>query len=139
VEDIFRTIKSILDTRPIYHQKDAAIRGHVFRSFLPLVLPKRLEEQFAAARSRLKSEWGALLMNLDRLLEIENRNRARGQARHPARCRSRLPGRRRRAAAQHPGGRRRRINPLNSIRATDAHCGAKKPERGRIILKLHSF
>jgi transposase len=37
VEDIFRTTKSILDTRPIYHQKDAAIRGHVFCSFRALV------------------------------------------------------------------------------------------------------
>ena len=27
VEDIFRTTKSILDTRPIYHQTDEAIRG----------------------------------------------------------------------------------------------------------------
>jgi hypothetical protein len=41
VEDIFRTTKSILDTRPIYHQKDAAIRGHVFCSFLALVLRLR--------------------------------------------------------------------------------------------------
>jgi hypothetical protein len=29
VEDIFRTTKSILDTRPIYHQTDEAIRAHV--------------------------------------------------------------------------------------------------------------
>ena len=28
VEDIFRTTKSMLDTRPIYHQTDEAIRGH---------------------------------------------------------------------------------------------------------------
>jgi len=69
VEDIFRTTKSILDTRPIYHQKDAAIRGHVFCSFLALVLRKRLEDCLAAGR--LKSEWGALLMDLDRLQEIE--------------------------------------------------------------------
>ena len=69
VEDIFRTTKSILDTRPIYHQKDAAIRGHVFCSFLALVLRKRLEDHLTAAR--LKSEWGALLMDLDRVQEIE--------------------------------------------------------------------
>jgi hypothetical protein len=62
VENIFRTTKSILDTRPIYHQKDAAIGGHVFCSFL---LRKRLEDCLAAGR--LKSEWGALLMELDRL------------------------------------------------------------------------
>ena len=69
VEDIFRTTKSILDTRPIYHQTDAAIRGHVFCSFLALVLRKGLEDRLAAAR--LRSEWGALLMDLDRLQEIE--------------------------------------------------------------------
>jgi len=69
VEQIFRTTKSILETRPIYHQKDAAIRGHVFCSFLALVLRKRLEDRLATAR--LKPEWGALLMDLDRLQEIE--------------------------------------------------------------------
>jgi hypothetical protein len=36
---------------------------------LTLVLRKRLEDRLAAARS--KSEWGALLMDLDRLQEIE--------------------------------------------------------------------
>jgi len=69
VEDIFRTTKAILDTRPIYHQTNAAIRGHVFCSFLALVLRKALEDRLAAAR--LKPEWGALLMDLDRLQEIE--------------------------------------------------------------------
>ena len=69
VEDIFRTTKAILDTRPIYHQTDAAIRGHVFCSFLALVLRKALEDRLAAAR--LKPEWAALLMDLDRLQEIE--------------------------------------------------------------------
>jgi hypothetical protein len=69
VEDIFRTTKSILDTRPIYHQTDAAIRGHVFCSFLALLLRKRLEDCLAAART--KCEWGPLLMDLDRLQEIE--------------------------------------------------------------------
>jgi hypothetical protein len=69
VEQIFRTTKAILDTRPIYHQKDAAIRGHVFCSFLALVLRKGLEDRLAAARSRC--EWGPLLIDLDRLQEIE--------------------------------------------------------------------
>jgi hypothetical protein len=69
VEDIFRTAKSILDTRPIYHQTDEAIRGHVFCSFLALVLRKALEDRLAAAH--LKPEWGALIRQLDRLQEIE--------------------------------------------------------------------
>jgi transposase len=69
VEDIFRTVKSILDTRPIYHQTDAAIRGHVFCSFLALVLRKTLDDHLVAAR--LRPEWGALIRELDRLQEIE--------------------------------------------------------------------
>jgi len=69
VEEIFRTTKSILDTRPIYHQTDEAIRGHVFCSFLALVLRKALENHLAAAR--LKPEWGKLKRELDRLQEIE--------------------------------------------------------------------
>ncbi len=36
VEDIFRTMKSLLETRPIYHKCDETIRGHVFCSFLAL-------------------------------------------------------------------------------------------------------
>jgi hypothetical protein len=69
VEKIFRTTKSILDTRPIYHQRDASIGGHVFCSFLALLLRKGLEDHLA--ETRLKCEWGALLMDLDRLQEIE--------------------------------------------------------------------
>ena len=69
VEDIFRTTKAILDTRPVYHQKDATIRGHVFCSFLALVLRKALEDRLAAAR--MKTEWGALIRELDRLQEVE--------------------------------------------------------------------
>ncbi|MDO9110902.1 MAG: IS1634 family transposase, partial [Desulfatirhabdiaceae bacterium] len=38
VEQVFRDMKSILETRPIYHQTDEAIRGHVFCSFLALLL-----------------------------------------------------------------------------------------------------
>jgi hypothetical protein len=60
---------TLLATRPIYHQTDAAIRGHVFCSFLALVLRKELEERLAAAR--LKPEWRELLADLDRLQEID--------------------------------------------------------------------
>jgi hypothetical protein len=69
VEEVFRTAKSLLATRPIYHQSDAAIRGHVFCSFLALVLRKELDERLAAAN--LKPEWAELLRDLDRLQEVE--------------------------------------------------------------------
>jgi hypothetical protein len=69
VEHLFRSEKALLATRPIYHQTAAAIRGHVFCSFLALVLRKELEERLTAAR--LKPEWRELLADLDRSQEIE--------------------------------------------------------------------
>lgn len=69
VEQLFRTEKALLATRPIYHQTDAAIRGHVFCSFLAVVLRKELEERLSSAK--LRPEWRALLADLDRLQEIE--------------------------------------------------------------------
>src|SRR5262249_26241167 len=52
VEQTFRTAKHLLSTRPIFHKLDATIRGHVFCSFLALVLKKALEDRIAAlARS----------------------------------------------------------------------------------------
>jgi transposase len=49
VEDIFRTAKALLATRPIFHKYGETIRGHVFCSFLALVLRKELEDRLAAA------------------------------------------------------------------------------------------
>jgi Transposase DDE domain len=69
VEQVYRTHKALLETRPVYHQTDAAIRGHVFCSFLALVLRKELEVRLAG--TQLKPEWCALLADLDRLQEIE--------------------------------------------------------------------
>ena len=39
VEAIFRTATSILETRPLFHPSEAAIAGHLFCSFLALLLP----------------------------------------------------------------------------------------------------
>jgi transposase len=65
VEDLFRRAKAILRTRPIYHSSDAAIRGHVFCSFLALMLQKELTD---LCHSRgLVIEWADLLRDLDRL------------------------------------------------------------------------
>ena len=65
VESLFRAAKATFDTRPIFHQSDAAIRGHVFCSFLALVLAKELT-LLCEARG-LKPEWQRLLNDLDRL------------------------------------------------------------------------
>jgi transposase len=45
VEDVFRSMKSLIDTRPIFHKCDETIRGHVFCSFLALLLRQELEAE----------------------------------------------------------------------------------------------
>jgi hypothetical protein len=69
VDELFRTAKALMRTRPIYHSSDAAIRGHVFCSFLALVLRKELDERCRTAAFR--PEWADVLRDLDRLQEIE--------------------------------------------------------------------
>jgi hypothetical protein len=69
VEDMFRTMKSLLETRSIYHKCDETIRGHVFCSFLALVLRVQLQEMFEDHGQ--KPEWNDVLRDLDRLQEIE--------------------------------------------------------------------
>lgn len=68
IEKIFRSSKSLLETRPIFHQRDETIRGHVFCSFLALVLRKELEDRLAT--KGLKPEWADVILDLDRLQEI---------------------------------------------------------------------
>jgi hypothetical protein len=68
VETLFPKTKGILRTRPIYHSSDAAIRGHVFCSFLALVLQKELDERCRAAG--FTPEWDDILRDLNRLQEV---------------------------------------------------------------------
>jgi transposase len=69
VEEIFRTMKSLLETRPVYHRTDEAIRGHVFCSFLALRLRSELE--FRLAERGESFEWMSIIRDLDRVEEIE--------------------------------------------------------------------
>ena len=64
VEHLFRQLKSLLRTRPIYHRSDAAIRGHVFCSFLALLLLNELFKRLAA-KGWTDVEWGRLKEDLD--------------------------------------------------------------------------
>jgi hypothetical protein len=63
VEDIIRTTKSIMDTRPIYHRCNEIIRGHVFCSFLALLLKTELERRMKFAD--LKCEWAQVIRDLE--------------------------------------------------------------------------
>jgi Transposase DDE domain len=69
VEDIFRTAKSIIDTRPIFHRRDETIRGHVFCSFLALLLRKELIDRLAAAGRRF--EWADIIRDLDQIVQTD--------------------------------------------------------------------
>ena len=68
VEQLFRQAKAVLATRPIYHSSDMAIRGHVFCSFLALLLAKELEDRLR--RHGVAAEWDDILRDLERLQEI---------------------------------------------------------------------
>ena len=68
VEQVFRDMKSTLDTRPIFHKYDETIRGHVFCSFLALVLRKELDRRLEKAGYSF--EWADIKQDLDALQEI---------------------------------------------------------------------
>jgi transposase len=69
VEAYIRSCKSLLQTRPIYHKCDETIRGHVFCSFLAMVLRQELEPRLARRGHEL--EWADVIANLDRLQTAE--------------------------------------------------------------------
>ncbi len=77
VERIFRDTKSLLDTRPIFHHFDATICGHVFVSFLALVVRHALDRAMAA--QGVEAEWFDVRRDLEALQEIVVRD---GPERH---------------------------------------------------------
>jgi transposase len=74
VEDIFRSMKTLLATRPVYHKCDETIRGHVWCSFLALVLRKELERRLDALpreSDEAPLEWADIVRDLEALTETE--------------------------------------------------------------------
>jgi hypothetical protein len=69
VEQAFRTLKSILENRPIFHKVDETIRGHAFCSFMALFLMKHLQD--IMDENGVEAEWEDLKTDLDSLEEIE--------------------------------------------------------------------
>jgi hypothetical protein len=61
-------IINILITWPIFHQRDRTIRGHVFCSFLALVLRKELDRCLEQAGQRL--EWAEIKQDLKALQTV---------------------------------------------------------------------
>src|SRR5918997_543986 len=69
VEHWFRSCKTLLQTRPISHRCDETIRGHVFCSFLALVLRQELQARLEERGHEL--EWADVIGDLDRLQMVE--------------------------------------------------------------------
>ena len=69
VEQWFRSCKTLLQTRPIYHRCDETIRGHVFCSFLALVLRQELQSRLEERGHAF--EWADVIADLDRLQRVE--------------------------------------------------------------------
>ena len=68
VERVFRDVKSMLETRPVYHQRDENIIGHVFCSFLALMLRKELEKRLNNAGHLF--EWSDIKQDLKALNQV---------------------------------------------------------------------
>ena len=75
VEQVFRDMKSVLDTRPIFHKLDETIRGHVFCSFLALVIRKELDRRLERAGHCF--EWADIKQDLKALQEITIEDRGK--------------------------------------------------------------
>jgi hypothetical protein len=70
VERSFQAAKALLATRPVFHRTDAAIRGHIFCTFLALVLRKELLDRLAA-RDGVPPEWQQIIDDLADLSTVE--------------------------------------------------------------------
>jgi transposase len=68
VEQVFRDLKSVLDTRPIFHKRDETIRGHVFCSFLAMALRKELDRRLETAGHQF--EWEEIKRDLKALQRV---------------------------------------------------------------------
>ena len=76
VEDIFRSAKTLLATRPVFHKCDQTIRGHVWCSFLALVLRKELQDRLEALGRKDNApapEWADIVRDLEALGQTEFR------------------------------------------------------------------
>ena len=111
MERVFRDVKSLLATRPIFHQCGETIRGHVFFSFLALVLRKALQNRLG--KSGYDFEWRHIKQDLKALQRVEiaeNGHRFYDPNTEPGRVRQDLSGNGRGDAADDKGN----LNRANS-------------------------
>src|SRR3989338_7498234 len=57
IEASFRTIKDVIELRPIYHHKDNRVKGHVFVCILAFLVTRLLEQKTGQTIKMLKEEY----------------------------------------------------------------------------------
>ena len=69
VERAFRTLKSTLELRPVYHRKDERIKAHVLLCFFALVLIRIAEVKTGLSWRKIRAE-----MQRMHLIEIQTKD-----------------------------------------------------------------
>jgi hypothetical protein len=128
-----RLAKHLLVTRPIFHKLDDTIRGHVFCSFLALVLKKALEDRITALGRSFS--WPDILADLKSLTETEIEQDGKRFLIRSAPRPGGEPGAsgRRRCSAAHRAIPRRRLT------TPDRKCSAKPPTRLELLRNLNAL
>lgn len=62
IESAFRTLKHVLDVRPVYHRLDDRIRAHVLLCWLALVLVRVAENETGRTWAKLRQELGRQML-----------------------------------------------------------------------------
>lgn len=70
VEQSFLASKTLMATRPVYHRTDAAIRGHVFCTFLALIVRHELLARLARRKTPMP-EWQQIIDDLADLSSVD--------------------------------------------------------------------
>ena len=70
VEQSFLASKTLMATRPVYHRTDAAIRGHIFCTFLSLILRHELLARLAKRKDPMP-EWQQIIDDLADLSVVD--------------------------------------------------------------------
>lgn len=65
IESLNRSFKDVLETRPIYHRLEERVKGHVFGSFLALLMMTSLKHKLDAQQeANLPPDWDRMMQDL---------------------------------------------------------------------------
>jgi len=71
VERAFRSLKDVIEMRPIYHRDDGRVRGHIFVAALAFLLQQALEKKLKAAGTNLSGEAALEALRTIHVVEME--------------------------------------------------------------------